>query len=50
MSFYQITFSATGRTRAVADLLASDWEEERRHIDLSAPAWTAPAPFAAEDI
>lgn len=50
MSFCQITFSATGRTKAVADLLASVWGEERRHIDLSAPSWTAPAPFADEDI
>ncbi len=50
MSFYQITFSATGRTKAVSDLLASVWEEEHHHIDLSAPNWTAPAPFTDGDI
>lgn len=50
MSFYQIFFSATGRTKAVADLLASVWEEEKNLIDLGAHDWAAPAPLTAGDI
>lgn len=48
--FRQIFFSATGRTRAVCDLVASAWEETPDLIDLSAHDWSAPAPFAPEDV
>ena len=48
--FRQIFFSATGRTRAVCDLVASAWEEKTDLIDLSAHDWSAPAPFAPEDV
>ena len=48
--FRQIFFSATGRTRAVADLVASAWEETPALIDLSAHDWSAPAPFSSEDV
>lgn len=50
MSFYSIFFSATGRTKAVADFLAHTWTEEYTPMDLSDPGWTAPAPFAGEDV
>lgn len=48
--FRQIFFSATGRTKAVCDLIASVWEETPDLIDLSAQAWAAPAPFSPEDV
>lgn len=48
--FHQIFFSATGRTKAVCDLVASVWEETPDLIDLSAHDWSAPAPFAAGDV
>lgn len=50
MSLYSITFSATGRTKAVADFLAQTWSNEFTSLDLSDPKWTPPAPFAAGDI
>lgn len=50
MAFYSLSFSATGRTRAVADLLTQAWGEPFTSIDLSSPTWTAPAPFTDQDI
>lgn len=51
MSFYSIYFSATGRTKAVADFLAQTWGGSFSPNDLSDPHWIAPAtPFTAEDI
>lgn len=50
MAFYSLSFSATGRTRAVADLLTQAWGEPFSSIDLSSPTWTAPAPFTDQDI
>ena len=32
MSFYSICFSATGRTKAVADFLCQTWEIGRAHV------------------
>lgn len=48
--FRQIFFSATGRTKAVADLVASVWEEKPELVDLGAPDWSAPTPFASGDV
>lgn len=50
MAFYSLFFSATGRTRAVADLLTQNWGEPFTSIDLSDPQWSAPAPFSSEDV
>lgn len=50
MNFYSICFSATGRTKAAADFLARSWSQSFTSMDLSDPRWTAPAPFAPEDI
>ena len=50
MSFYSICFSATGRTKAVADFLCQTWGETFTFLDLSDPSWTAPAPFTDGDI
>ena len=45
MSFYSICFSATGRTKAVADFLCQTWGETFTFLDLSDPSWTAPRPL-----
>lgn len=49
MSFYSICFSATGRTKAVADFLCQTWGETFTFLDLSDPSWTTPAPFTDGD-
>lgn len=50
MEIYEMSFSPTGGTRKVADVLAAAWSDNVCQIDLAAPHFKADVTFSEDDV